>query len=80
MITLEKITKDFRVHRRDPGLKNAVRSLFTRDTTVVRALNEVSFSIGDGEMVGYMAKRRRKVHDRQDHVRHSHPGQRRLYR
>ena len=54
MITLEKITKDFRVHRRDPGLKNAVKSLFARDTTVVRALNEVSFSIGDGEMVGYM--------------------------
>ncbi len=54
MITLQGISKEFRVHRRAAGMGNAVKSLFHRETTVIRALDEVSFSIGDGEMVAYM--------------------------
>ncbi|MCE5234830.1 MAG: ABC transporter ATP-binding protein [Clostridiaceae bacterium] len=54
MIELKHITKTFRVVRREGGMKAAARALFKRSVTLVRALDDVSFSIGDGEMVGYI--------------------------
>ena len=54
MIELKNINKTYRVARRDSGMKNAVRALFSREYNYIRALDEVSFTIGDGEMVGYI--------------------------
>lgn len=54
MIELKHITKTFRVAKRTGGLKAAARALFSRDVTRLRALDDVSFTIGDGEMVGYI--------------------------
>ena len=54
MITLQGINKTFRVAKRQAGLGNAVKALFSRDYTLIRALEDVSFTINDGEMVGYI--------------------------
>lgn len=54
MIELKNICKTFRVAKRGGGMKAAVSSLFSREYTEVKALQDVSFSIGDGEMVGYI--------------------------
>ncbi len=54
MIEVKHISKTFRVAKRDAGLKNAVRSFFKRDYTEVKALKDISFTIGEGEMVGYI--------------------------
>lgn len=54
MIELNGISKQFHVYRREAGLANAWKALFHRERTVIRALDNVSFSIGDGEMVGYI--------------------------
>jgi len=54
MIEMRHITKEYRVARRDAGMGQAVRSLLLRRHDVVRALDDVSFTIADGEMVGYM--------------------------
>ncbi|MBO5219565.1 MAG: ABC transporter ATP-binding protein [Clostridia bacterium] len=54
MITLRHIRKTFRVAKREAGLKNAVRSFFSREWEVIEALADVSFEIGDGEIVGYI--------------------------
>ena len=54
MITLEKINKTFRVAKRQAGLGRAVKALFSREYEIIHALNDVSFSIADGEMVGYI--------------------------
>ena len=54
MIELNNICKSFRVAKRDPGLLAAAKSLFHREYTTVHALDQVSFTIGDGEMVGYI--------------------------
>lgn len=54
MIELRHISKTFRVAKREAGLKNAVKSFFRRDYTEVKALKDVSFTIGEGEMVGYI--------------------------
>ena len=54
MIECHKICKTYRVARRQAGFSRAVKSLFSREYETVRALDEVSFSIGEGEMVGYI--------------------------
>ncbi|MBQ3126183.1 MAG: ATP-binding cassette domain-containing protein [Clostridia bacterium] len=54
MIELSHIQKTFRVARRSAGMREAARALFRREYTEVRALDDISFTIGDGEMVGYI--------------------------
>ena len=54
MIELQHISKTFRVARRNSGFGEAVRALFRREYTEIHALSDVSFRIGDGEMVGYI--------------------------
>ncbi|MCL1792895.1 MAG: ATP-binding cassette domain-containing protein [Oscillospiraceae bacterium] len=54
MITLENINKTFRVAKRQAGFGRAVKALFSREYELIHALNDVSFTIRDGEMVGYI--------------------------
>lgn len=54
MIELQGISKDYRVARRAPGFGQAVRALFSREYETIHALRDVSFTICDGEMVGYI--------------------------
>lgn len=54
MITFQDIRKSYRVARRESGLGNAVKSFFKRDYTMIDAIKGISFSISDGEMVGYI--------------------------
>ncbi|MCL1878139.1 MAG: ABC transporter ATP-binding protein [Defluviitaleaceae bacterium] len=54
MIKLHNITKSFRVAKRQAGFLCAIRALFSREYEVVHALRDVSFEIGEGEMVGYI--------------------------
>ncbi len=54
MITLSNINKTFRVAKRQAGFGQAVKALFSRQYEIVHALNDISFTINDGEMVGYI--------------------------
>lgn len=54
MIELKHIHKTFRVARRSAGFSQAVKALFRKEYTCINALQDVSFTIGDGEMVGYI--------------------------
>lgn len=54
MIRLENINKSFRVARRQSGFGQAVKALVSRKTDTIHALQDVSFSIDRGEMVGYI--------------------------
>ena len=54
MITLANIEKTFRVFKRQAGLGNAVKALFSRQRETISALHDISFTINDGEMVGYI--------------------------
>ncbi len=54
MITLEHVNKTYKVSKRDAGFSSAWKALFRREYEYVHALDDVSFTIGDGEMVGYI--------------------------
>lgn len=54
MITMEGICKSYRIAKRNAGLKEACKSLFHRESETIEALSDVSFTIEDGEMVGYI--------------------------
>ena len=54
MIEVERLRKWYRVHRRPPGVSAALRSLFHRAYEDVKAVEDVTFSIGAGERVGFL--------------------------
>ena len=54
MIELRHIRKEFRVAKRGSGFGQAVKALFHKEYETIHALQDVSFTIGDGEMVGYI--------------------------
>ena len=54
MIEVKDLKKTFRVARREGGFGEAVKALFHREYEEIHALDGVSFSIADGEMVGYI--------------------------
>ena len=56
MITVQNLSKTYKVAKRRAGIKEACRSLFKREYEEIHALDHISFQIGDGEMVGYIGK------------------------
>ena len=54
MIRVEELTKEFRVHEREPGFGAALKSVFRRKYKTIRAVNEISFRIERGERVGFL--------------------------
>ncbi len=54
MIEFQNICKTYRVAKRQAGFKNAVKSLFSREYETIRALDNVSFCIADGDIIGYI--------------------------
>lgn len=54
MIILQNINKSFHVAKRQAGFGRAVKALFSREYEIVHALDDISFTIKDGEMVGYI--------------------------
>lgn len=54
MIAMEHVLKTYKVAKRKAGLREACKAFVRREYEEIRALDDVSFTIADGEMVGYM--------------------------
>ena len=54
IIQVSGLTKAFRTYKKEPGFRGAVRGLFHRKYEQTVAVNEVSFSIEEGELVGFL--------------------------
>src|ERR687886_341151 len=54
VVHLAALTKVFKVPEREAGLRAAAKSLVRRSTRDVRAVDEISFEIGAGEVVGFL--------------------------
>jgi len=53
-VLVDHLVKDFEVTQKEVGLVGSVRSLFSPKKKAVRALKSVSFSIMQGELVGFI--------------------------
>jgi ABC-2 type transport system ATP-binding protein len=53
-IEVNHVTREFKSFRRPDGLKNALYTLFKRDYDIMKAVDDLSFSIEKGELVGYI--------------------------
>ena len=54
IIEIRNVTKEFKVLNRREGLKGSIKDLFSRDYKTVTAVNNISMSIEQGEIVGYL--------------------------
>ncbi len=54
MITMENVCKSYKIAKRNAGFVEACKALFHREYEEIHALQNVSFTINDGEMVGYI--------------------------
>lgn len=51
---MENLSKDFKINKKYAGFKGAIKSFFTSEYTVKKAVDNISFEINDGEIVGYI--------------------------
>jgi ABC-2 type transport system ATP-binding protein len=56
IIQVENLRKEFKSYSSRQGLKGAFRDLFTRNYKVLRAVDDLSFQVKQGEMVGYIGE------------------------
>jgi ABC-2 type transport system ATP-binding protein len=54
MIEVEHLTRIFRTYRKQPGFWGGVKGLFHRTYDETKAANDVTFSIAEGEFVGFL--------------------------
>src|SRR5258708_117823 len=54
VIEARGLTKTFRTYKKQPGLAGAVRGLFHREYEPVVAVKGVSFTVEEGELVGFL--------------------------
>lgn len=54
IIQVKNLNKKFKVQKKDPGLWNSVKALVHPIYTEVKAVKDVSFSIDEGELVGFL--------------------------
>jgi ABC-2 type transport system ATP-binding protein len=54
LIHVQKLSKTYEVPERDAGLKAALKSLFKRRIKQVKAVDQITFDIREGEVVGFL--------------------------
>lgn len=54
MIEVDKLTRIFRTYKKQPGFWGGVKGLFKREFEELAAAKDVSFSIKEGEFVGFL--------------------------
>lgn len=54
LIQTHNLHKAFKVHKKEPGLSGSMKSLFKREYKTVNAVENVSLSIEEGELVGFI--------------------------
>ncbi len=54
IIDVQNFHKTYQVHQRKEGFRESLKSLFHRKKTAVKAVQDISFSIKPGEIVGFL--------------------------
>src|SRR5574340_1500280 len=53
-VIVSHLSKYYQVHQKEPGLTGSIKSLFHRKYYNVKAVDDVSFEIDEGELVGFI--------------------------
>ncbi|HLD24833.1 MAG TPA: ATP-binding cassette domain-containing protein [Patescibacteria group bacterium] len=54
VISVSHLSKHYQVHKKEPGFLASVESLFRRKTETITAVDDISFDIAQGELVGFI--------------------------
>lgn len=54
MIHIENLKKEFKKTIKEPGLKGSIKSLFNPKVEIVTAVNDISFHVPKGEILGFI--------------------------
>lgn len=55
-IKVSNLKKHFKVYKKEPGLWGSIKSLWKRNYETVKAVDDVSFEISEGEIVGFIGQ------------------------
>ena len=56
MIEVINLKKEFKMNKKYPGFRGAIKSFFSSEYTIKTAVDDISFKINDGEIVGYIGE------------------------
>ena len=54
IITVEHLSKHFKVYKRRTGFWGGLRNIVSREHSIIKAVDDVSFTLERGELVGYI--------------------------
>ena len=54
IISVKNLCKSYKISKRNSGLSNALKSFVKREYKIIKAVDDVSFTVGEGEIVGYI--------------------------
>lgn len=54
VISVSRLEKYYQIHKKEPGLLGSLKSLISRRYESVRAVDDISFTIREGELVGFI--------------------------
>ena len=53
-ITVNQLTKNYTVFEKENGIRGSIKGLFSRKYKTVEAVKQISFSVEEGDIVGYI--------------------------
>lgn len=56
VISVDHLSKHFKVYKKEPGLWGSVQSLWHREHQLVKAVDDISFEIQQGETIGFIGQ------------------------
>ncbi len=54
IISVKSLSKNFQIPEKQPGIKGTIQHFFSRKVKNVQAVDQLDFSIGEGEIVGFI--------------------------
>lgn len=54
VISVSHLSKYYQIHKKEPGLVGSLKSLISRKYETVKAVDDISFEIKEGELVGFI--------------------------
>lgn len=56
VITVKNLKKYFKVYKKEPGMMGSIKSLWHREYENIKAVDDISFEINQGEIVGFIGQ------------------------